>query len=160
MLIQSFTWPMELMHVPRRLKTAVSSAMATSKSSGAAGGLVTSSEKGRKEYLSSIPSSFQTFTCLPSWRRQSAIASSQPSASPSGRTWLITTKRSCFRRGSAISPRLQLFFIGQIDFVEDFHHTRSAFNGFVELEMKLRSVFQNDAVREFLLKFNAMFLKP
>src|SRR5213080_3616351 len=45
---------------------AVSSAMATSTSSAVAGGLVNNSERGRNEYFSSIPSSFQTRTSLPS----------------------------------------------------------------------------------------------
>src|SRR5579862_8232889 len=146
MLIQSFTLPTAGRHAPTRSCAAVSSAMATSKSTGCGGGFATISDCGRKLYFSSMPSWFQTVTSLPSCLRQRAMAISQPSASPSGRTWLITTKRWCSFRARAISARLQLFFvIGNLDLLEKIDDARAALERLVEFEMELRGVFQNHA---------------
>src|ERR1700677_4183357 len=135
------------MQVPTRSCAAVSSAMATSKSTGVAGGWATMPDCGRKLYFSSIPSWFQTVTSLPSSLRQRAMAISQPSASPSGRTWLITTKRLLDLNAPAISARLQLVFIRNIDFFQKVDDACSALDGFVDLEMELRGVFQDDPLR-------------
>src|SRR6266853_1981547 len=146
---------------PARFRTALSSTIATSNGCGAAGGSWISSAPGRYRNFSSMPSSFHATTSLPSCLRQSAIASVHPSASPSGRTWLITTKRFRSRRTSAICSKPQLVFIrllfvrGQFDLTQEVQHAVAALGRGVELEVQAGRKLENDTARQVVLQLAA-----
>src|SRR4051794_20086373 len=98
----------------------------------------------------------------------------QPRASPSGRAWLITTNRCRERMTSAISSRAWLLCIGicvvvwsdfrlvrrDLDLAEDIDHAGAALNGFIELEVQLRRVFQHHALGEEMLQMLAFVVQP
>src|SRR3954454_1163591 len=107
-------------------------------------------------------------TSLPSARRQRPSASVLPSASPSGRKWLMTTKRWRLRRRSPISakvqlrlmPRMlellvvvveQLRIVGNGERLQHLEHAVAALDRFVEIEVQPRRVLEHHALGEFLL---------
>src|SRR5436190_113487 len=155
-------------HVPTRSFTAVSSTSATSKRCGSAGGFCTSSLPGKKENFSRQPSSFHIVTSLPSCCRHRPIASVQPSASPSGRTCDITTKRFRVRINSAIEaseafsvmafflPVLPVFVLflrlRQPELVQDVQHAVSALPGRIQLEMQLGRKLHHHALAHLFLE--------
>src|SRR5690606_9778482 len=129
----------------------------TSKLCGSAGGCCTRLEWGRKENFSKQPSSFHIVTSLPIWRRQSPMASVQPSASPSGRMCDITTKRCFSRSKSAIWESEVLAVIGcfgprswrlgrQTKLVEDLQDAVSTLAAGIQLEVELRRPLEHHAL--------------
>src|SRR5687768_3277296 len=86
------------------------------------------------------------------------MASVHPSASPSGRAWLMTTKRWRDWSTPAISARPALLrrVIGwNLDLLQQVDDASAALDRLVEFKMQMRSVFQDDAFGEQVLKGGA-----
>src|SRR5215213_9062150 len=95
---------------PRRLSLAQSTATRT-RSPASPGSSRLSSPSGMKPYSCGSgagPARYMNAS-LPSARSASVIASSEPSASPSGFSWVVTRNRSCVRSASTTRSRSALF---------------------------------------------------
>src|SRR4029079_8750210 len=78
-------------------------------------------------------------TSLPSWRRATVVASSDPSASTSGFSWFTTRKRSCSRNAAAIAWRsVDVCVILGCELVDQLAHPHAALDGRIALEGQLR----------------------
>src|SRR5579864_5765941 len=86
---------------------------------------------------------------LPSWRRARAVASSDPSESPSGFSWLTTRKRSFARRASATALRS---LVGWGELIDEVGHAHAALDRGIVLERQLRSPLHPELAREAALQ--------
>src|SRR4029450_13844371 len=77
---------------------------------------------------------------LPSWSRARFIASSEPSASPSGFSWVVIRKRSWARIASATAARSLAVVWGE--FIDELRHADAALDRRIVLEGQLRSSLQ------------------
>src|SRR5438309_692226 len=82
---------------------------------------------------------------LPSWRSASVVASNEPSASPSGFSWLTTTKRSFARSASTTASR-SLVVWGEL--IDEVGHAHAALDRWIVLEGQLRGPFHSQLPRQ------------
>src|SRR5438132_3096479 len=75
-------------------------------------------------------------TSLPSWRSASVIDRSEPSASPSGFSWVVTRKRSLARSASATACRSVVVPWGEL--IDELGHAHAALDRRIVLECQLR----------------------
>src|SRR5437764_3677347 len=71
---------------------------------------------------------------LPSWSRASLAARSEPSASPSGFSWVVSRNRSCARSASATAARS--FVSGEL--IDELCHADPSLDRRIVLEGQLR----------------------
>src|SRR5258708_34951849 len=86
---------------------------------------------------------------LPSWGRASVVASSEPSESPSGFSWLTTTKRS-FARTASATARRSLVVWGEL--IDEVGHAHTPLDGRIVLEGQLARSLHPQFAREPALK--------
>src|SRR4029079_9120178 len=88
-------------------------------------------------------------TSLPSWRRATVVASSEPSASPSGFSCVTTRKRSCSRNAAAIAWRsVDVCVILGCELVDELTHADTVLDGLIVLERQLGGPLQPQLLRE------------
>src|SRR5204862_879736 len=81
---------------------------------------------------------------LPSWSSASFIARIEPSASPSGFSWVTMRKRSCERIASATAATSVVW--GEL--IEQLRHADPALDGWIVFERELRRPLHPELVRE------------
>src|SRR5215831_10235792 len=129
---------------PIRSSLAQSTARST-RSAASAGRSRTSPSSGMKAYSrgSGVSPAWYMTTSLPSWRRASVAASSDPSASPSGFSCVTTRKRSCCRSASAIAFRsVVCVIVVRRELVDQAGHAHAALDRRIVLEGQLRGSLQ------------------
>src|SRR5437868_7136358 len=87
---------------------------------------------------------------LPRWSRASFMASNEPSASPSGFSWVVTRKRSWLRIASATAVSSVAVVWGE--FIDQLRHADPALDRRIVLERQLRSSFQAQLTRDARLQ--------
>src|SRR5690348_3733743 len=131
---------------PMRSAFAQSTATSTRSAMSAGTARVTSSS-GMNAYSRGMgvsPLRYMTAS-LPSWRSASVVASSEPSESPSGFSWLTTTKRSFARSASATALR-SLVVWGEL--IDEVGHAHAALDRRIVLEGQLGSPLHTKLARE------------
>src|SRR5947209_19839972 len=76
-------------------------------------------------------------TSLPSWRNASVVERSEPRASPSGFSWVVTRKRSLARSASATACRSAVVLWGEL--IDELCHAHAALDRRIVLEGELGS---------------------
>src|SRR5713226_7316279 len=100
-------------------------------------------------------------TSLPSWRRASVVASSEPSASPSGFSWVTTRKRSCSRNAATTACKsLDVCVIPWCELVDQCAHPHAALDRRIVLEGQERGPFHPQLARESRLQQPAGRVEP
>src|SRR3954468_14249244 len=84
-------------------------------------------------------------TSLPSDSSASFVASSEPSASPSGFSWVVTRKRSCPRIASATASRSGVVW-GEL--IDQLRHADAALDALIVFEGQLRGALHPELPRE------------
>src|SRR4026209_2238560 len=83
---------------------------------------------------------------LPSWSRASLVASSDPSASPSGFSWVTSRKRSCERTASATACRSLVVCVwGEL--IDQLGHPDAALDRRIVFEGQLGSPLHSQLAR-------------
>src|SRR5438477_1792404 len=120
------------------MRSAFAQSTATSTRSAMSSGIArVTSPSGMNAYSRGIgvsPARYMTAS-LPSCRSASAIASREPSESPSGFSWLTTRKRS-FARSASTVARMSLVVWGEL--IDEMCHAHAALDGGIVLERQLR----------------------
>src|SRR5437764_9236175 len=80
---------------------------------------------------------------LPSWSRASLAARSEPSASPSGFSWVVSRNRSCARSASATAARSLVS--GEL--IDELCHADPTLDRRIVLERQLRSPLHPELAR-------------
>src|SRR5215469_3059334 len=107
-----------------------------------------------------VPGRYMTAS-LPSPRNASVAARSDPSASPSGFSWVTTRKRSCSRSASAIAFRsVVCVIVVRRELVDQLGHTHAALDRRIVLEGQLRSPLHSQLVGELRLEDSVRGLEP
>ena len=130
---------------------------------GSLGGLVNNSAPRQKEYFSSMPSSFQTVTSLPSCLQRKAereLTAERVAVGPDmaenreasdARARRATDFRESWRLRS-----LRSSLRGRFDFLQDLDDACAAFDRIIEMKNEMRRVFQNDVFRQLGLQSGAV----
>src|SRR5881392_3388872 len=152
MLIQIFAEPIAASDVPNRFWIAVSSAIATSTCSSVAGGFVSNSPReGTNIFLACLLHSKCARSCRVCAVRGRARAGSQAhrrqdERDRAPRTGGVRSGRGQLLRTSCYSLVLATAFS---EVVQNFKHSGTAFDGFVQMKNEMRRVFQYHVAREF-----------
>src|SRR3954469_12647355 len=85
-------------------------------------------------------------TSFPSWSRASFVESSEPRASPSGFSWVVTTNRSWPRTASATAASSVAVVWGE--FIDQLCHAAPTLDGRIVFELQLRSSLHPQLARE------------
>src|SRR5689334_2643663 len=96
---------------------------------------------------------------LPSWSRASLVASSEPSASPSGFSWVTSKKRSCERSASATACR-SLVWVVWGELIDQLGHADPALDGRIVFEGQLWGPLHSELTRESRLQHAVRRLEP
>src|SRR5712692_9245094 len=96
---------------------------------------------------------------LPSCCSTRCIASSEPSASPSGFSCVVTAKRSCVRSASATACRSLIVCVG-CELIDQLGHAHAALDRRIVLERQLRSPLQGELAAESRLQQAVRRLEP
>src|SRR5829696_7287666 len=135
---------------PRRLSFAQSTATST-RSDASAGTSRLSSSSGMKPYSCGSgagPARYMN-AFLPSARSARVIASSDPSASPSGFSWVVTRKRSWARSTSTTRSRSARFVVVVSDeLIDQPRHADAVFDRGIVVKGQLRSPLQSELLRQ------------
>src|SRR5688572_21222589 len=133
---------------PRRLSLAQSTATRT-RPPMSSGRSRSSSSSGMNAYSpgsGDVPARY-ILTSLPSASSASFVASSEPSASPSGFSWVVTRKRLCARIASTTASRSDCFVVwGEL--IDQLGHVHAALDRRIVLERQLRSPLQAQLARD------------
>src|SRR4051812_36663402 len=105
------------------------------------------------------PARYMT-TSLPRSRSASVIASSEPSASPSGFSWVTTRKRSCSRNAAATACRSVCVVILGSELVDQATHPHAPLDRRIVLERQLRGPLHSELPREAALQHAVRGLGP
>src|SRR5712691_2116609 len=142
-----------------RLSLAQSSATST-RSETSSGQRRRSSASGMNRYSpGSGASPCSTITLsLPSWSNASFAASSDPSASPSGFSCVVSTNRSPPRIASAAALNSVVVVWGEL--IDQFGHPHPPLDRRIVLERKLRSSLHSQLAREPRLQNGVRGLQP
>src|SRR5438132_1732713 len=100
-------------------------------------------------------------TSLPSWRSATVVASSEPSASPSGFSWVTTRNRSCARRASTTECRSVICGIvvgGEL--IDQLCHANATLDRRIVLERQLWSPLHSELAGKPALKQPMSSLEP
>src|SRR5262245_12657800 len=95
---------------------------------------------------------------LPSWSSASLVARSEPSASPSGFSCVVTTKRSWSRIASATAVNSLAVVWGEL--IDQFRHANPALDRGIVFEGQLGGPLQAQLAREPRLQHRVRSLKP
>src|SRR5664279_431030 len=100
-------------------------------------------------------------TSLPSWRSATVVATSEPSASPSGFSCVTTRNRSCARRASVTACRSVVCVITvRGELVDQLRHSDAALDREIVLERQLRSSLHSELARQLRLQQPVRSLEP
>src|SRR5580765_239805 len=147
---------------PSRPSLAQSTASST-RSSMSSGTVRLSSSSGMNVYSAGSgawPARYME-TSLPSRRSANVTASSEPSASPSGFSCVVTRKRSCERSASTTASRSAFCVVVVCDEVIDqLRHANTLFDRGIVLEGQLRRALQPQLGRDSLLQDAVRGVEP
>src|SRR5712691_2793613 len=147
---------------PRRLSCAQSTASST-RSPTSVGRSRCKSSSGMNAYSpgsGAWPARYM-YASLPSRRRASVIASSEPSASPSGFSCVVTRKRSCERSASATAVRsVGGIVVAWGELIDQLRHTDAVLDCRIVLERQLRRSLQPQLLRDVSLQHAVRGLEP
>src|SRR5919199_4018332 len=87
------------------------------------------------------------YVSFPSVSSASFVASSDPSASPSGFSCVVSRKRSPFRNAAAAAARSSLVVVWG-DLIDQLRHAGGALDRRIVLERQLRSALHSELARE------------
>src|SRR5258708_14187077 len=148
---------------PSRLSFAQSTATST-RSPASAGTVRLSSSSAMNEYSpgSGAPPARYMNASLPSPRSASVIASSDPSASPSGFSCVVTRKRSCARSASTTAARSACccVVVACDEVIDQFRHPHTLFDRGIVLERQRRRSLHSQLLREPRLQRAVRGLEP
>src|SRR5579872_992964 len=148
---------------PSRLSLAQSTASST-RSPASAGSVRLNSSSGMNAYSpgSGAPPARYMNASLPSWRSASVVASSEPSASPSGFSCVVTRKRSCERSASTTAARSASLLVVVIcdEVIDQLRHAHTFLNRRIVLERQLRRALQSQLLREPSLQHAVRGVEP
>src|SRR6266536_1122847 len=147
---------------PSRLSLAQSTASRT-RSPAQSGTVRFSSSRGMNAYSpgsGAWPARYM-YAALPSCRSASVAASSEPSASPSGFSCVVTRKRSCERSASTTASRSAFWFVVVCDeLIDQLRHANALFDRRIVLERHLRRALQPQLARDPPLQHPVRGLEP
>src|SRR5580765_776272 len=134
------------------------------------GGSRTRSPRGMKPYSrgSGAPAARYITASLPSERRASVMARSEPSASPSGFSCVTTRKRSCSLSAAATALRslgsvmavAGVIGVVRSELVDQLAHTHATLDGGIVLERELRGSLHSQLAGKAGLKEAVRRLEP
>src|SRR5437764_1234966 len=156
--VLSWWWSMSRTRVARErasgspIRSAFAQSTARSTRSAASGGASrTRSSSGMNAYSlgSGVTPGRYITASLPSCRSASAVARSDPSASPSGFSCVTTRKRSCCRRASAIAfSSVVCVIVVRRELVDQAGHAHAALDRRIVLEGQLRGSLEPELASE------------
>src|SRR5437764_6855386 len=168
--VLSWWWSMSRTRVARErasgspIRSAFAQSTARSTRSAASGGASrTRSSSGMNAYSlgSGVTPGRYITASLPSCRSASAVARSDPSASPSGFSCVTTRKRSCRRSASAIAFRsVVCVIVVRRELVDQAGHSHAALDRGIVLEGQLRGSLQPELSRKPRLEDAVRGLEP
>src|SRR6266581_4452111 len=83
---------------------------------------------------------------LPSWSNASFAARREPSASPSGFSWVVSVNRSCLRIAAATAARSLAVVWGEL--IDQLRHPDPPLNRRIVFERQLRSPLHSQLTRD------------